>query len=234
MNFVKGIIKILLLNNLTAKIFIRPLLKLHNYIYRCISNLVVLIEPDKLHPKHRIIKYHHWFLNNINTNWIILDVGCGNGALSYDLAHKAKKVIGMDINARCLIIANKQFKRINIEYMLGDIIKFDFNKMNKIDCAVISNVLEHIKDRSRFLTRIKKISNRMLIRVPLINRDWITAYKKEMGVQWRLDKTHFTEYTFESFEKEIFKAGLVIKDYKIEWGEIYAAVKPGKNKNEIW
>jgi len=39
----------------------------------------------------------------------------------------------------------------------------------------------------------------------MINRDWITLYKKELGVEWRLDKTHYIEYTLESFEKELEK-----------------------------
>lgn len=42
----------------------------------------------------------------------------------------------------------------------------------------------------------------------MINRDWITLYKKELGVEWRLDPTHCTEYTLESLKEELQKAGL--------------------------
>ena len=39
----------------------------------------------------------------------------------------------------------------------------------------------------------------------MINRDWITLYKKELGIEWRLDKTHYIEYTLESFKEELEK-----------------------------
>lgn len=37
----------------------------------------------------------------------------------------------------------------------------------------------------------------------MFNRNWITPYKKEMGVEWRLDETHQIEYTKESFYEEM-------------------------------
>jgi len=69
----------------------------------------------------------------------------------------------------------------------------------------LSNILEHIENRVKFLNKIKNLAPKILIRVPMINRDWITLYKKELGVEWRLDKTHYIEYTLESFEKELEK-----------------------------
>ena len=58
----------------------------------------------------------------------------------------------------------------------------------------------------------------------MINRDWITLYKKELGIEWRLDKTHYIEYTLESFKKELEKAGLNLEKYSIQFGEIWAVV----------
>ena len=58
-----------------------------------------------------------------------------------------------------------------------------------------------------------------------INRDWITLYKKELGVEWRLDKTHYIEYTLESFKEELKKAGLNLEKYSIQFGEIWAVVR---------
>ena len=58
----------------------------------------------------------------------------------------------------------------------------------------------------------------------MINRDWITLYKKELGVEYRLDKTHYIEYTLESFKKELEKAELKIQNYSIQFGEIWTIV----------
>jgi hypothetical protein len=66
----------------------------------------------------------------------------------------------------------------------------------------------------------------MLIRVPLFERDWRVPLKKELGVEWRLDPTHETEYTIESWAQEIEEAGLKVTHQEIRWSEIWAeAVK---------
>lgn len=62
----------------------------------------------------------------------------------------------------------------------------------------------------------------------MFNRDWITPYKKEMGVEWRLDNTHCIEYTKDGFYEEIEKVGMAIKEVEITWGEIYAVVEVDK------
>ncbi len=64
-----------------------------------------------------------------------------------------------------------------------------------------------------------------LIRVPMVNRDWLVLYKKERGIECRLDYGHFIEYTLESFENEISVVGLDIKEYSIQFGEIWAECK---------
>jgi hypothetical protein len=74
------------------------------------------------------------------------------------------------------------------------------------------------------LRKVKKLAPRILIRVPMINRDWITLYKKELGLEYRLDKTHFIEYTLESFKKELEQASLKIDKFSIQFGEIWAVI----------
>ena len=56
----------------------------------------------------------------------------------------------------------------------------------------------------------------------MITRDWLPEFKKIVGVEWRLDKTHFIEYTVENFFDEMKRANLKIKNYHIKYGEIYA------------
>ncbi|MCD4780946.1 MAG: class I SAM-dependent methyltransferase, partial [Candidatus Omnitrophica bacterium] len=94
----------------------------------------------------------------------------------------------------------------------------------RFDVVILSNVLEHIDERVKFLKRLREMAPQFLIRVPMINRDWITLYKKEVGLDYRLDKDHYIEYTLETFEDELSKAGLQIQEYGIQFGEIWAAV----------
>ena len=76
-----------------------------------------------------------------------------------------------------------------------------------------------------FLRKIYDIAEKFLIRVPMIDRSWLELYKKEIGIEYRLDQSHFVEYTFQEFVKEINDADLKIESSIIHFGEIWAVIK---------
>ncbi len=96
------------------------------------------------------------------------------------------------------------------------------------DVVVASNVLEHIEHRPEFLDGIQRRTHaaRWLIRVPMANRDWRVPLRAELGLFPFGDPTHFTEYTRESFETEIDRAGFEVCHLQVNWGEIWAEVRP--------
>ncbi len=198
-------------------------LKFSNFLYKLISYLAIKYEGG-IHPKHRLLGYHDFFTNNIGSNETVLDIGCGNGALSYDIAKKAKHVTGVDIESKNINEATRRHSRENLKYIVGDATKDLVN--DKFDIITLSNVLEHIEFRVDFLKQIKGIATKYLIRVPMFDRDWIPLYKKELGIEWRLDLTHFTEFTKDSFYKEFGEAGYTIESFSVQFGEIWAVVKP--------
>ena len=61
----------------------------------------------------------------------------------------------------------------------------------------------------------------------MFNRDWRVPLKKELGLPYLLDDTHFTEYTQESFEQEMTSSGLSVVHLEVRWAEIWAEVVPG-------
>ncbi|MDP1833397.1 MAG: class I SAM-dependent methyltransferase [Candidatus Moranbacteria bacterium] len=195
---------------------------MHNISYKAISALVVR-ENNGLHPKHKILNYHKFFLDNVSENDTVLDIGCGNGAVAYDLSQKSKRVIAIDIVKNNIEIAREKFSHENLEYIRGDATNFNFQE--KFDVIILSNVLEHIKNRIEFLSKIKNLAPKILIRVPLLTRDWLSVYKKENGFEYRLDSTHYIEYTEENFKDELEKSGLEIENYYIKFGELYATIK---------
>lgn len=199
--------------------FMRYILKFHNLFYGLSGCLSQCLEPGGVHPKHRLMDYHRWFVGHIDPEWSVLDVGCGNGALTSDLAKHCKKVVGIDISSLNIARAKKVARA---DFVCADVTDYNFN--GKFDCIVLSNVLEHINKRVLFLQKLKNISARFLIRVPMLDRDWITLYKKEFEVEYRLDPTHCVEYTLDDFKKEMSDSGLKIESYRICYGEIYAVV----------
>jgi hypothetical protein len=60
----------------------------------------------------------------------------------------------------------------------------------------------------------------------MFEREWPVPYKKELGVEWRLDPTHEIEYTEKELQEELFEAGLDILSLDIRWGEFYVVVTP--------
>lgn len=232
MRLLKAVLKKLILYPPIARRMIKVSLILHNKSYRLCGTLSSALELDGLHPKHRLMKYHEWFVKRLQKNWKVLDIGCGNGALAYDLRSNCAFVLGIDINPENIRIARTQFAREGINYVCGDAKQINFQE--KFDAIVLSNLLEHFENRVEFLKRIyanqdAKNSPVLLLRVPMITRDWISMYKKEKGVEWRLDSSHFTEYTLEQLKDELDQAGLEIDSYDIQFGEFYGVLRKKRN-----
>ena len=183
-----------------------------------------------LHTKHKHMKYHDFFIENIKSGSRVLDIGCGNGALSADIADKVDHVYvyGIDISEANIQAAKSIYKRNNIKYICGDAL----NSLpdEEFGVIVLSNVLEHIEKRILFLKSLneKYKPNSFLIRVPCFERDWRVPLKKEIGMDYRLDKTHYIEYRYIEFKDEIKRAGLIITSSLINWGEIWAVVENKK------
>ncbi len=196
-------------------------LKFSNFLYKLISYLAIKREGG-IHPKHRLLDYHAFFLTHVSSQDTVLDIGCNNGAVTYDIAKKAKRVVGIDIDERNIETAKRTHSKDNITYVIGDATK-DLGA-EVFDVIIISNVLEHIEHRVEFLKKIKPLAKKFLIRVPMFNRDWIPLYKKELGVEWRLDLTHYTEFTEPQFRKEISESGYAIESLSIQFGEIWAVI----------
>lgn len=224
----KRIIKKILFSNFVAKRLLVPSLKLHNFAY-FLSGTYARITESGIHPKHSILRYKEWFLSNVKPEDVVLDIGCNTGSLPALLASKVNYVYGIEISEKLINEARNTNQLKNIEYFMGDATVYDFSKLRPITVLTLSNVLEHIEERVDFLTKIINQANwqdgaekKILIRVPMIDRDWITLYKKNKGVEWRLDKTHFTEYTFIAFQEEMTNSKISLLSYKIQFGEIYA------------
>lgn len=190
-------------------------------------NWVAVRYDGGLHVKHRLMRYHDFFTERVKVGERVLDIGCGNGALAYDLATvSGAKVTGIDIVKENVEMAGRRYRHQGLRFLHGDAIK-DTPEEN-FDVVVMSNVLEHIEDRTVFMERLKETLHptRILIRVPMIDRDWRVPLRQELGLFYFSDATHFTEYTKESFAKEMAEAGLEISHLQVNWGEIWAEVRP--------
>lgn len=201
------------------------LLSLDNAIYK-IEGILATSYGGGVHTKHRHTNYHEFFSHRIRANERVLDLGCGNGVLTLDIARTSgAKIMGVDLKEEKILMAKELNSHPNIEYRVGDATREPFNE--PFDVVILSNLLEHLSFRKEFLRDICRSvkPKRILIRVPLFERDWRVPLKRELGLEWRLDPTHEVEYTIESFCKEMAEAGLQIIHQEVRWGEIWSELR---------
>lgn len=181
---------------------------------------------DGSHVKQRLMAYHDFFVDNLDKRETVLDVGCGGGELAHSLATRAgASVTAIDIDPGNIERAKKNCAGTPVSIVHGDAQQWEPSE--PVQTLVLSNVLEHIEHRVDFLRRLfeKSQAHRALIRVPLYERDWTVPMRQELGIEWRLDNTHFTEYRLPEFQKEMKEANLLIDSFEIRWCEIWAVVR---------
>lgn len=201
------------------------LFNLHKRILTLISDRASDYEGG-VHPKHRLMQYHLFFTKRLQKREKVLDIGSGRGFLANEMVKTGAKVIGIELSKKNIETSERLYKQPNLKFIFGDVLKDLPNE--KFDTVVMSNVLEHIDHRVEFIKRTQALvsASRWLIRVPCFDRDWIVPMATELGVDSRLDETHFTEFTRESFEKEMAEAGLKIEHLEVRWGEIWSELTP--------
>ncbi len=203
-------------------------------LFSLLDGLDVLISERAMaygegeHPKHRLTRYHDFFVERIAPGSRVLDVGCGYGAVARSIARAVEgaTVIGMDADARVIAQARAADNPPNLEFALGDAL-VDLPP-GRWDTVVLSNVLEHIDQRVVFLRRLVETAapRAILIRVPLFERHWHMPMRRELGVGYFSDPGHHVEHTLAEFDHEMREAGLAVVERRTLWGEIWAACKP--------
>jgi ubiquinone/menaquinone biosynthesis C-methylase UbiE len=133
---------------------------------RLFSDLEVprLPEVNKNHPhakewqvrkksSKRLLEY----FNRVNTERIILEIGCGNGWLSHNLSKvNSSHVIGLDVNSTELEQAANVFRGAqNLAFIKGDV--FSISLPFKINYAVLASSIQYFPDIAMLLNAISQL-----------------------------------------------------------------------------
>jgi SAM-dependent methyltransferase len=180
-----------------------------------------------IHPKHRLTRYHDFFVERVKPGERVLDVGCGYGAVAYSVATRAHaEVVGIDLDPANIAEARRRFADPRLTFVVGDATR-DV-PAGRFDVIVASNVIEHLERRVEFYRALQaRVRPRCwLVRLPMVDRDWRVAFRRELGLPFFSDPTHYTEYTRESFEAEVADAGLAVENARVSWGEVWARLAP--------
>jgi SAM-dependent methyltransferase len=200
----------------------RQLLEVYQDAYVGID-LGAIAYDDGVHAKHRLTRYHDFFVERVRAGERVLDVGCGKGELAYDIAERAgATVVAVDASPWMLEFARERFAHPRVTYVHADGI--DYAPDEPVDVAVLSNVLEHVGPRVALLRTLRERARarRLLIRVPVLDRDWTVPLRRELGLPHFSDPEHKVEYGVELLRGELADAGWDLGTPILVWGEIWA------------
>ena len=204
----------------------RQLVGLMDDIYRRVDVFATSYD-DGVHVKHRLTGYHEFFLTKVHSGERVLDVGCGKGELAYDLATRGGvDVVAVDVNVRSLAFARQHLSDPRVTYIEQDV--YAYEPDGQFDVIVLSNVLEHLTSRPELLRRLATTTSasRLLIRVPVLSRDWLVPFREELGLPHFSDPTHELEFEPETLADELAAAGLEIALLERRWGELRVVAVP--------
>lgn len=143
----------------------------------------------------------------------VLDVGCGDGALSYLLARKGVIVSGIDNQEIAIRFARQKTKGINIDFKVGSAYELPWG-VGTFDAVVSSDVIEHLQDTTRYLEEIKrvtKVGGAVVISTPI-------RFTEEP-----LDKMHVIEWfpsEFKQIIEEVFPKSRYLNSHPVFWFEM--------------
>lgn len=141
------------------------------------------------------------FRKEIKKGQSVLDLGCGPHSPLKILKNEPNlelKSVGVDI-FHPYIQNNINIEKIHTEYIESDILNINFPD-NSFDCAIMIDVIEHIKkeDFIEFLPRLEKISKKIIIITP---NDFIEQDTYDENIYQK----HLSGWTVDDFEKLGFK-----------------------------
>ena len=77
----------------------------------------------------------------------VLDLGCGTGTWSRDLARLGHRVIGVDLSADAIAFARKheaQTEREPIDYRVADVAEMDYALLPQVDLVFVGGLFHHL------------------------------------------------------------------------------------------
>ena len=180
-------------------------LELHRDAERLINRFANLHYKGR-HPKHHLWTEHNRFLyDECRPEDRVVDIGCGGSAYQEWIAGKVRRFVAVDIDPRRIEVAKCNHPDSSVEYRVMDVTT-DL-PAGEFDVAICSHVLEHLDDPVVFLRRLSELVERVIIKVPLEDTNWIKLVRRDLGLFWLDDHDHRREYTEALLTEHLTAAG---------------------------
>lgn len=148
---------------------------------------------DNLYREEQIKKWQ--FAKNLikfSKNDVVLDVGCGTGIITFEIAKLVKFIIGIDISNEMLGLAKKAK---NVIYLKADATKLPFADKS-FDKVVSFTVLQDIKNKEAALKEMKRVcKGELLITIQKRNKS-LNELKNLLSKYFKIKKFKEEEKDF--------------------------------------
>lgn len=155
----------------------------------------------------------------INSNAVVLDVGCSSGMLGrFLVTQKACIVDGIDIDISALEVCHPIYRKVIIKNLETDDISRDFVAQS-YDYIVVADVIEHLNHPDNLLKQLRllvKPNGSIIFSVPNITH--IAASLELLGGQFNyaqnglLDSTHLRFYSYQGLLQKLADSGIYLWD----------------------
>lgn len=129
----------------------------------------------------------------------VIDIGCGTGALAFDLSKRCSFVFGIDTSSKMVTFAKERKQREEIDnvfFIHGGIDYLSKQSEKQFDYAVFSMSLHEMnhEERISMLTEAKRLSRKIIIADYLVPQTSILSNMRISFVEFIAGINHFRGY----------------------------------------
>jgi ubiquinone/menaquinone biosynthesis C-methylase UbiE len=170
----------------------------------------------------------------IEDNSSVIDIGCGTGALAFEIAEKCKSVVGVELSLKMLRHAYEQKQKgdfSHVEFVHADGSRLTEMVKGKFDYATTSFVLHEMsqKERLKAVEEMKKIAQKVIIAdfvAPQPKNFWgfLNTFSEALGGPGHF-KGYWSFLTSGGIEMLLNKYGMKIEDETVDKTRTFKVVK---------
>jgi GT2 family glycosyltransferase/SAM-dependent methyltransferase len=101
--------------------------------------------------------HRYRFAADVCTGKRVLDLGCGDGYGVAMLAERAARVVGLDIDGRCIERCRRRYKGDELEFLLGTGLDMHALDSHSFDAVVCFEVIEYLAEHGLLLDEIRRV-----------------------------------------------------------------------------
>lgn len=131
----------------------------------------------------------------------ILDIGCGAGFLTNELARQGHQVTGVDCSESSLLIAQRYDETNSVSYLKKDAFALDFQEKS-FDVICAMDFLEHIEDPEQIIKRVSFFLKKGgIFFFHTFNRNFLSWLMVIKAVEWLVPNTPKNMHLYRLFIK---------------------------------